>query len=109
MKLSTRLLTLVGAAMLALAALGGLSAYTLHKALLGDREAQINNMLVMGEHLTAHYYTLQQQGKLSQEQAQAAAKDALTQLNNDGKSYYWVRLPDGLNLVHPNPKNVGTA
>ena len=35
-------------------------------------------------------------------------REALTQLNNDGKSYYWVRLPDGLNLVHPNPKNIGT-
>jgi methyl-accepting chemotaxis protein len=61
----------------------------------------------MGNHLVAHYYELQQQGKLSQAQAQAAAKEALTQLNNDNKSYYWVRLPNGLNLVHPNPKNVG--
>jgi len=107
MKVSTRLLILVGAAVLALATLGGLSLNTLHGALVNDREAQIRNMLMMGEHLVAHYYQEQQQGRLTEAQAQAAAKAALTQLNNEGKSYYWVRLPNGLNLVHPNPKNVG--
>jgi methyl-accepting chemotaxis protein len=108
MKVSTRLIVLVGAALLALAALGTLSLNSLHRALRADREAQISNMLVMGEHLVAHYYAEQQQGRLTEAQAQAAAKEALTQLNNEGKSYYWVRRPDGLNLVHANPKNVGT-
>jgi len=107
MKVSTRLLVLIGAAVVALAAVGALSLGTLHGALMNDREAQIRNMLMMGEHLVAHYYQEQQQGRLTQDQAQAAAKEALTQLNNEGKSYYWVRLPNGLNLVHPNPKNVG--
>jgi methyl-accepting chemotaxis protein len=107
MKVSTRLLILVGAAVVALAALGGLSLYTLQRALMHDREAQITNMLVMGEHLVSHYYDEQKQGRMSEEQAQAAAKAALIQLDNDGKSYYWVRTPEGLNLVHPNPANIG--
>jgi methyl-accepting chemotaxis protein len=107
MKVSTRLLILVGAAVLALAALGGISLFTLQRAMVHDREAEINNMLVMGEHLVAHYYDEQKQGRLTQEQAQAAAKEALTQLNNEGKSYYWARTPAGLNLVHPNPANIG--
>jgi methyl-accepting chemotaxis protein len=107
MKVSTRLLVLVGAAVLALATLGALSLHTLHRALMNDREAQITNMLMMGEHLVAHYHDEQKQGRLTEEQAQAAAKAALTQLNNEGKSYYWVRLPGGLNLVHPNPANIG--
>jgi methyl-accepting chemotaxis protein len=107
MKVSTRLALLVGAALLALAALGALSLRTLHSAMLSDRDAQISNMLMMGEHLADHYYGLQQKGQLTQDQAQAAAKEALSQLNNEGKSYYWVRLPSGLNLVHPNPANIG--
>ena len=107
MKVSTRLAALVGAALLALVLMGGLNLRTLHNTMLADREAQISNMLVMGEHLVAHYHGQQQQGLLTQAQAQAAAKDALTQLNNNGKSYYWVRTPAGLNLVHPNPKNIG--
>ena len=107
MKVSTRLITLVAAALTALICMGALNLRTLHNAMLGDREAQISNMLVMGEHLVAHYYEQQQKGLLTQAQAQTAAKEALTQLNNNGKSYYWVRLPSGLNLVHPNPKNIG--
>ena len=107
MKVSTRLIVLVGAALLALAALGALSLRTLHSSMMSDRSAQISNMLMMGEHLVDHYYQLQQKGTLTEAQAQAAAKEALTQLNNDGKSYYWVRTPAGLNLVHPNPDNIG--
>ena len=66
MKVSTRLLTLVGAAVLALAALGGLSLYTLQRAMVHDREAEITNMLAMGEHLVAHYYDEQKQGRLTE-------------------------------------------
>ncbi len=107
MKVSHRLILLVGAALLGMALLGAYSLRNLHQAMRHDREAQIVNMLKMGEHLAAHYHAEEQAGRLTREQAQAAAKEALTQLNNDGKSYYWVRLPNGLNLVHPNPKNIG--
>jgi methyl-accepting chemotaxis protein len=107
LKVSTRLLILVTAAMLALAALGGLSLRTLDRALLNDRQAQISNMLMVGEHLVAHYYDQQKQGRLTEAQAQSAAKEALTQLNNEGKSYYYARLPNGMNLAHPNAENVG--
>jgi len=107
MKVSHRLILLVGAALLGMAMLGAYSLRNLHQALLHDREAQIVNMLKMGEHLIAHYHGEELAGRLTREQAQADAKAALTQLNNDGKSYYWARLPNGLNLVHPNPKNIG--
>jgi methyl-accepting chemotaxis protein len=109
LKVSTRLVFLVGAALTALTLLGTLSLRTLYTSMLSGREAQISNMLMMGEHLVDHYYGLQQRGALTEAQAQAAAKEALTQLNNEGKSYYWVRLPSGLNLVHANPKNIGTV
>jgi methyl-accepting chemotaxis protein len=107
LKVSTRLLILVSAAIVSLAALGGLSLRTLDQALLNDREAQIINMLMVGEHLVAHYYDEQKQGRLTEAQAQKAAKEALTHLNNEGKSYYYARLPNGTNLVHPVAANVG--
>ncbi|MBB5607451.1 MULTISPECIES: methyl-accepting chemotaxis protein [unclassified Janthinobacterium] len=107
MKVSHRLTLLVGAALLAMAMLGAYSLRNLYQAMQHDRQAQIINMLKMGAHLAAHYHGQELSGQLTREQAQAAAKEALTQLNNDGKSYYWARLPNGLNLVHPNPKNIG--
>lgn len=107
MKVSHRLLLLVGTALLAMALLGVYSLRNLNQAMRNDREAQIVNMLKMGEHMVAHYHGLELAGKLTRDQAQAAAKEALTYLNNDGKSYYWARLPNGLNLVHPNAENIG--
>ena len=107
MKVSHRLILLVGAALLAMALLGAHSLRTLHQTMLHEREAQIVNMLKMGEHLVAHYHAEELAGHLARDEAQSAAKAALTQLNNEGKSYYWARLPNGLNLVHPNPKNIG--
>jgi methyl-accepting chemotaxis protein len=107
MKISTRLLVLVGTASIALALVGMNSLSTLRKALVHDREQQIENMLYMGENLVKHYQELEANGSLTRDEAQKRAKEALTQLNNRGKSYYWVRQPDGLNLVHPDAKNVG--
>jgi methyl-accepting chemotaxis protein len=72
-----------------------------------DREMQIETMLAMGENLVKHYHGLQLNGTLTQDEAQKQAKAALTQLRYGG-SYYWVRQPDGLNLVHPDTKKVGT-
>ncbi|KAB8064551.1 methyl-accepting chemotaxis protein [Janthinobacterium violaceinigrum] len=109
MKVSHRLILLVGAALLGMALLGAYSLRNLYQAMRHDREAQIVNMLKMGEHLAAHYHAEELAGRLTREQAQTAARQALTQLNNDGKSYYWARLPNGLNLVHPNPKNIGVV
>jgi methyl-accepting chemotaxis protein len=47
MKISTRLLMLVGAAIVAIAAIGASSLSTLYSALMHDREMQIETMLAM--------------------------------------------------------------
>jgi methyl-accepting chemotaxis protein len=108
MKLSNRLLGLVGAALVGTALLATFALYSIKNSMLDDRRAQIANMLRMAETLVAHYQELEKSGALTQAQAQDAAKQALTYLNNDGKSYFWVRDPSGLLYAHPNPKIVGT-
>jgi methyl-accepting chemotaxis protein len=107
-KLSTRLVSLAVAALAGLTLLSIFSLYNLKNAMLEDRRAQIVNMLLMAENMVNHYQALERGGTLSREEAQAAAKSALGHLNNDGKSYYWVRNPDGMQLVHPNKSLVGT-
>ena len=107
MNIFRKLLLLVGAAALAIATVGGVGLSSLYNVLLKDRQYQIETMLYMGENLVKHYYGLEQKGTLSREEAQKQAKAALSQLRH-GVSYYWVRLPDGLNLVHPDAKKIGT-
>ncbi len=109
MKLSSRLFGLVGAALVGTALLGTFALYSIKNAMLEDRRAQIVNMLRMAETMVSHYQSLEKAGTLTGAQAQDAAKQALTHLNNDGKSYFWVRDPNGLLHVHPNAKLVGTV
>ena len=104
MKLSTRLMFLVGVAVVSLSVLCAVSLHSLNKSMLDDRKAEIVNMLKMGIKLVTYYQSLEVKGTLTREQAQAAAKAALSQLDNEGKSYYWARLPNGLTFIHPNPK-----
>lgn len=107
MKVSTRLLILVLTALLAVAAVGANSLWTLRRVLLNDREQQIVGMLKMGEQLVTYYHNRELNGIYSREEAQSRAKAALSQLNTGSGTYLWVREPNGLNLVHPNPKNIG--
>ncbi|MBB3210872.1 methyl-accepting chemotaxis protein [Herbaspirillum sp. Sphag1AN] len=108
MKLATRLILLLSVAIVALSTLAATSLYALNQSMMNDRRAEIVNMLKMGMNLLSYYQSLEARGSLTREQAQSAAKTALSQLNNDGISYYWARLPNGLTFIHPNPKIVNT-
>ena len=107
MTVTKRLMILVAAALLAVAIVGAGSLYTMRQALLQERKVQIVNMLTMADHLIQYYYGQQQNGSLTEVQAQAAARTALAQLLNEGKSYFWIRNPNGMTVSHPNPKNIG--
>ena len=108
MKLSTKLLALVAAALLGVALLAATALQTLRSSLIESRREQLVILLTKAEHLVNAYRDAQARGTMSREQAQQAAKDTLAQLNANTKSYYWVTTADGINLVHPNAKFIGT-
>ncbi|RQR33354.1 chemotaxis protein [Burkholderia sp. Bp9143] len=108
MKLSTKLLMLVAAALLGVVLLAALSLHTLRDALIDSRREEIVILLTKAEHLVDSYRAQQASGTLTQDQAQQQAKAALSALNANSKSYYWVTTSDGVNLVHPNAKFIGT-
>ena len=107
MKISTRLAILVLVALAAFATFGGYSLYSLKHELLDDRKAEIVNLLEMAEHLAGYYHAQEVAGKMSTAAAQAATADALNQLNHSDTNYYWARLPNGLQIAHRNPANLG--
>ncbi|WP_233800648.1 methyl-accepting chemotaxis protein [Paraburkholderia sp. HP33-1] len=108
MKLSTKLLVLVVAALLGVALLAAMALQTLRGALIDSRREEIVILLTKAEHLVNSYRELQARGTLTRDQAQQQAKTALAELNANTKSYYWVTTSDGINLVHPNAKFIGT-
>ncbi|HEX8826502.1 MAG TPA: cache domain-containing protein, partial [Xanthobacteraceae bacterium] len=102
MKLSTKLLVLVVTALVGVASVVATALYSLNASLIESRQGQVVNLLTKAEHLVQSYRQLEAAGKMTREQAQQAAKLALTELNADKKSYYWVTDTDSINLVHPN-------
>ncbi|WP_244851642.1 methyl-accepting chemotaxis protein [Caballeronia sp. SL2Y3] len=107
MKISTRLALLAITALIALLAVGGYSVYSVRRAMLDDKRAQIVNMLKMAEHLAEYYHQQEVAGAMTTEQAQTATKTALNRMNYSDQSYYWARLPDGTSLVHRKQENIG--
>ncbi|MCY0386180.1 methyl-accepting chemotaxis protein [Robbsia sp. Bb-Pol-6] len=107
MKISTRLVLLVAAALVALFSVGGYALTTLKHTMLDERRAQITNLLQMAQHLADYYHDQEVAGTLTREQAQASVKQALTQLNYSDKSFFWARTPEGITLIHRNQALIG--
>jgi methyl-accepting chemotaxis protein len=105
--ISKRLQLLTACALLMMSLLGAASLVNLKTALHESRREQLRNLLHMASNLTTHFQQLEAKGVMSRDEAQAQAKRALTQLNNGTKSYVWVRLPEGMSIVHIDPKRVG--
>lgn len=108
MKVSTKLVLIVSTALAGVLAIAAIALSQLDHALIESRQAQTITLLTKAEHLVLYYQSLEASGKMSRDDAQAAAKTALNQLNADSQSYYWVTNTDSVNLVHPNPSLVGT-
>jgi methyl-accepting chemotaxis protein len=108
MKLSTKLLILVATALIGVASVVATALHSLNTSLIESRPGQIVNLLMKAEHLVQYYQGLESSGQLTREQAQGAAKQALSQLNTDKKSYFWATDMNSINLVRPNASLVGT-
>ncbi|MBN3724885.1 methyl-accepting chemotaxis protein [Burkholderia sp. Ac-20379] len=108
MKLSSKLLILVIAALIGVLLLAGIALKTLRGALVESRREEVVILLTKAEHLVNAYREQETSGTLTRDQAQQQAKEALARLNADTRSYYWVTTSDGVNLVHPNAKFIGT-
>jgi methyl-accepting chemotaxis protein len=88
MKLSTKLLILVATALIGVASVVATALHSLNTSLIESRPGQIVNLLMKAEHLVLYHEGLESSGRMTREQAQGAAKQALSQLNADKKSYF---------------------
>ena len=107
MKLSHRLILIVGCALLGLALVSGFALSTLRSTMLDDRRDEIHTVLDLAARQVAYFQSLEQSGKLSRSDAQARAIDALASLRSGKDTYVWARTTGALGLVHPNPDIVG--
>ncbi|MDR3409694.1 MAG: cache domain-containing protein, partial [Formivibrio sp.] len=106
MKLSTRLGLIVGFAALGALVLVLIALQTIRTSMLEDRQAQIRLMVTLAGKQVGVYLAEEKAGKLSRDEAQAKAKQALSGLR-DGDEYVFVRNMDGMTLLHPDARKEG--
>jgi len=106
MTLRARVWLLIGAALLGLMVIASLALHTLRNSMMDERRSQIETMLTMAEGVAKHYADLETAGKLSHEEAQRQAKEALGAFRA-GDNYLFVRSRDNRLLVHPKPERIG--
>ncbi|MFT3735166.1 MAG: methyl-accepting chemotaxis protein [Rhodocyclaceae bacterium] len=107
MKLSHRLMLIVGCAVAGLALTAIFSLYELRRSMLDDRRQEIHTVLNLANKQVAYFQELERNGKLTHEEAQARAIESLASLRDGKSSYLWARTVGALGLVDPNPAVIG--
>jgi len=107
MKMRTRILSIVAVALIGIVLISGFALQALRQNMLESRRGEILKAALLAEGIMQRYYALEQSGKLTREQAQKQAVEALAGLRHDD-DYIFVRTLEGLMLVHADAKRVGT-
>ncbi len=107
-RVSTRIQLLVGLMLLGLLALCVVALAQLRDSMLEDRKAKTKNLIEVGVGVLAHHHRLAQEGRLSADEARAAARESLRGLRYGGNDYYFI-LDTGHRyvLMPPKPENEG--
>ena len=98
--LRTRLYALLIGMLLGLLALGSYSVFELRQHMLEEKRLAIRAVVNSAIGLLQHQYALQQAGKLSQEEAQQSAKDALRGSRFNEDDYLFIYDFSGTTMMH---------
>jgi methyl-accepting chemotaxis protein len=111
MKLKTKIVLLVVAALLGMAVISSLSAIATKRDLTDGRKTLIKSVVEASHNTVAFYHAQELAGKLTREQAQKAAAEVLLAAKyggSDGKSeYVFTWTTDGVNIAHAKTELIG--
>ena len=77
MRLKTRVLIIIIASLVGLVAMGSFGLYSMRQGMMEERRAQITQLLDFADSQLKYFQGLEVSGKLSREEAQARAKEAI--------------------------------
>ncbi|GAB7532973.1 methyl-accepting chemotaxis protein [Pseudomonas sp. 3A(2025)] len=107
MKLHHRLTLMVLCAVLGLLVIAGFGLSALRSNMLENKRSEIYAVLNLAAQQVAYFQEQEKLGRLTHQDAQAKAIEALSSLRDGKKSYVWARTTGALGLVHPNPDVIG--
>lgn len=107
MRLKTRVLIIVLSSLLGLAVMGLFGLYNMRQSLIQERRAQITQLLDFVEAQLQYFHSLETAGKLTREEAQERAKEAIG-AQRQGSNYFFIRnLKDDFFVLHPIADRMG--
>jgi methyl-accepting chemotaxis protein len=109
MKVSTRILILIGMALAGLLVMSLISLGSLRSNLLEDRKEKVRNLVEVAIGILEHHHKLAESGKMSQDEARNAAREVLRGLRYSGTDYFFAFNSKGIYFLHPSkPEWEGT-
>jgi methyl-accepting chemotaxis protein len=100
-RISFKLVLIVTISLLGMVALAPIALSTMRAQMVADRQAKIQQMVDVGYGILAHYQKLESEGKLTREQAQAAAMTQIKSLRYDKVEYFWLNDMTPRSVMHP--------
>ena len=106
MKLRNRILLIIAAALFGIVLTSAFGLYALRQNLYESRQEEIHKVSLLSRGVLERYQKLEASGKLSREEAQTQAKEALSGLRHED-DYIFVRTMDNQMLVHADASRIG--
>ncbi|WP_316980307.1 methyl-accepting chemotaxis protein [Shumkonia mesophila] len=101
LKISQRIMLIVGGTAVGIAAVGSFGLYEIRHTLMEDRKVKTEHVVQVVGALAGHYHALQKSGALSPEAAQKAALGEISSLRYGSGEYFAVQSYDNVMLMHP--------
>lgn len=79
----------------------------LRSSLLNDRKQQAQNLVEVASGIAESWHQQELSGKLTREQAQLGARNEISALRYDGRSYFFIQAYDGTSVVALDRKQEG--
>ena len=108
MRLKTRVLIIITASLVGLVAMGSFGLYSMRQGMMEERRAQITQLLDFADSQLKYFQELETSGKLTREEAQARAKEAIGAQKQGNNNYFFIRtLKDDFFVHHPIASRMG--
>ena len=91
MQLKTRVLIIILASLLGLITMGAFGLHAMRQSMYEERRSQISQLLDFSETLLKHYHAQEVSGKITREEAQARAKEAIGAQRQGKNNYFFIR------------------
>ncbi len=101
LKLAVRLSLIVVLAMVGIVAVSAFTLKNIRDTMLEDRLVKTRHIVEAAHSVIAHFGQMEIDGKVSREQAQTLAKDAIRSLRYDETEYAWINDYNAVVVMHP--------